>query len=113
MEQLVHQLADRCKKDGDSALQVDTGSSDAGLAQTFLLVNEDYPGDAGAFICAFFMNLFKLKAGECIYVPADGLHAWHRGDIIGALLLGAWGVLMWSQSAWPTQVGFARLHSRD
>lgn len=25
------------------------------------------------------MNLYRLKAGECVFVPANTIHAWHRG----------------------------------
>ncbi|VDB91497.1 unnamed protein product [Peniophora sp. CBMAI 1063] len=45
-------------------------------------VDEQYPGDVGVFAVPFFMNLFRLKKGEAIYVGADEVHAWFEGDII-------------------------------
>jgi len=80
MGDLVKKLAKRCKEEGDKA--IGGADVDKGLAEAFVMLNDDYEGDAGAFICAFFMNLYKLQPGECIYVPADGIHAWFRGDCI-------------------------------
>ena len=61
MSRLVASLVKKCKEQGDKAL----GQHDAGLAETFIMLNDDYEGDAAAFVCAFFMNLYKLKVGEC------------------------------------------------
>jgi len=81
---LVISLAKKCKAQGDAALGVngDEGKEDQGLAQVFGMLNDDYEGDLGAFVCTFFMNLYKLQPGEAISVEAAGIHAWFRGDCI-------------------------------
>ena len=48
-------------------------------------VDEQYPGDVGVFAVPFFMNLFRLKKGEAIYVGADEVHAWFDGGTRRAL----------------------------
>lgn len=79
MTALTSKLASRCKEQGDEAVGGISAPENKGLAETFVNLNDDYPGDCGAFVCAFFMNLYRLKAGECVYVPANTIHAWHRG----------------------------------
>ncbi|KAF2016988.1 mannose-6-phosphate isomerase [Aaosphaeria arxii CBS 175.79] len=38
--------------------------------------------DNGTVVALITMNYMKLKAGESIYIPADGIHAYLSGDII-------------------------------
>jgi mannose-6-phosphate isomerase len=38
--------------------------------------------DNGTLVALVTMNYLKLKAGESIYIPADGIHAYLSGDII-------------------------------
>ncbi|PSK40163.1 Mannose-6-phosphate isomerase [Elsinoe australis] len=38
--------------------------------------------DNGILVALITMNYLQLKPGECISVPADGIHAWLSGDII-------------------------------
>ncbi|EPQ29968.1 uncharacterized protein PFL1_02640 [Pseudozyma flocculosa PF-1] len=45
-------------------------------------LNGQFPGDVGCLIAPVFMNLAKLQPGECIFAPADTIHAWLSGDII-------------------------------
>jgi len=78
----VKSLASRCKESGAAVFQQVEGIDAENIAKAFPLLNEDYPGDVGAFVCALMMNYFNMKAGECIYVPAATIHAWFRGDII-------------------------------
>ncbi|CAD6890932.1 unnamed protein product [Tilletia controversa] len=55
------------------------------LRSLILELNEQYPGDSGVFAAPVFMNLASLEPGECIYAPADTIHAWLSGDIIEAM----------------------------
>ncbi|KAF4550248.1 Mannose-6-phosphate isomerase-like protein 1 [Elsinoe fawcettii] len=38
--------------------------------------------DNGILVTLITMNYLQLKPGDCISVPADGIHAWLSGDII-------------------------------
>jgi mannose-6-phosphate isomerase len=38
--------------------------------------------DPGTFVALITMNYLVLEAGQCIYIPADGIHAYLSGDII-------------------------------
>lgn len=38
--------------------------------------------DNGNLIAALLMNYMVLEPGEAVCVPADGIHAWFKGDII-------------------------------
>lgn len=38
--------------------------------------------DPGILVALITMNFLKLKAGDSIYIPADGIHAYLAGDII-------------------------------
>ncbi|KAF2228217.1 RmlC-like cupin domain-containing protein [Elsinoe ampelina] len=38
--------------------------------------------DNGILVTLITMNFLQLKPGECIQVPADGIHAWLSGNII-------------------------------
>ncbi|PNS16934.1 Mannose-6-phosphate isomerase [Sphaceloma murrayae] len=38
--------------------------------------------DNGILVTLITMNYLQLKPGECISVPADGIHAWLSGDIV-------------------------------
>ncbi|KZV69768.1 mannose-6-phosphate isomerase [Peniophora sp. CONT] len=73
-------------KEHVSALFKGTGASPPSEVSTLVRlakrVDEQYPGDVGVFAVPFFMNLFRLKKGEAIYVGADEVHAWFEGDII-------------------------------
>jgi mannose-6-phosphate isomerase len=45
--------------------------------------NDAYPhGDSGVVYAPVFMNYASLKPGECLYAPADTIHAWISGTII-------------------------------
>lgn len=72
-----------------SALFKGTGASPPHEVETFVRlakrVDEQYPGDVGVFAVPFFMNLFRLKKGEAIYVGADEVHAWFEGGMFISL----------------------------
>ncbi|KAK0546055.1 Mannose-6-phosphate isomerase [Tilletia horrida] len=55
------------------------------LKSLILELDEQYPGDSGVLVAPVFMNLAELKPGECIYAPADTIHAWLSGNIIEAM----------------------------
>jgi len=38
--------------------------------------------DPGTLVALVLMNYLKLKAGDGIYIPADGIHAYLSGDIV-------------------------------
>lgn len=40
------------------------------------------PADPGALVALTCMNFMVLEAGEAIYIPADGIHAYLSGDIV-------------------------------
>lgn len=46
------------------------------------LVEQYDNGDNGTLVALVTMNYLKLKEGESIYIPADGIHAYLSGDII-------------------------------
>ena len=54
----------------------------AEIARLVTKVDAQYPGDVGVLATVFFMNFFKLKRGEAIYIGADEIHAYLEGDII-------------------------------
>lgn len=46
-------------------------------------VCEQYsPTDNGTLLAVLCMNFFQLNAGDSVYVPADGIHAYLSGDIV-------------------------------
>lgn len=46
------------------------------------LVEQYDKADNGTLVALVTMNYLKLKAGDSIYIPADGIHAYLSGDII-------------------------------
>ncbi|KAJ1324202.1 mannose-6-phosphate isomerase [Microdochium nivale] len=40
------------------------------------------PTDAGTLVALLCMNFFTFDAGEAVYIPADGIHAYLSGDIV-------------------------------
>ncbi|KAI1767180.1 mannose-6-phosphate isomerase [Hypoxylon sp. FL1150] len=40
------------------------------------------PEDAGSLVALLCMNFLVFKAGDAIYIPADGIHAYLAGDIV-------------------------------
>jgi len=38
--------------------------------------------DAGSLVALLCMNFFTLSAGDSVYIPADGIHAYLSGDIV-------------------------------
>ena len=47
----------------------------------FLRLNEQYPGDVGAF-CAYILNYVILRPGEAIYMAANEPHAYLSGECV-------------------------------
>ncbi|KAK0534082.1 Mannose-6-phosphate isomerase [Tilletia horrida] len=62
-----------------------TGPEGEQLRSLIIELSEQYPGDSGVLAAPVFMNLAALEPGECIYAPADTIHAWLSGDIIEAM----------------------------
>ena len=46
------------------------------------LVQQYEKTDPGILVALLTMNYLRLKPGQCIYIPADGIHAYLAGDII-------------------------------
>ncbi|KAH7018165.1 RmlC-like cupin domain-containing protein [Microdochium trichocladiopsis] len=40
------------------------------------------PDDAGSLVALLCMNFFTFAAGDAVYIPADGIHAYLAGDIV-------------------------------
>ncbi|KAK1996075.1 mannose-6-phosphate isomerase [Colletotrichum falcatum] len=40
------------------------------------------PGDPGTLVALLCMNFLTLSAGDALYIPADGIHAYLSGDIV-------------------------------
>ncbi|KAI9900249.1 hypothetical protein N3K66_004511 [Trichothecium roseum] len=44
---------------------------------------EDFsPGDPGILVALLTMNYLVLRPGQCLYIPADGIHAYLSGHIV-------------------------------
>jgi mannose-6-phosphate isomerase len=46
------------------------------------LIEQYDEGDNGTIVALITMNYLQLNAGDSIYIPADGIHAYLSGDII-------------------------------
>ncbi|RWA06092.1 hypothetical protein EKO27_g9009 [Xylaria grammica] len=46
------------------------------------LQNQYGPEDAGSLVALLCMNYMVFSAGDAIYIPADGIHAYLAGDIV-------------------------------
>ncbi|KAF7557942.1 hypothetical protein G7Z17_g301 [Cylindrodendrum hubeiense] len=56
---------------------------DAHIPQLASRLARDFsPTDPGILVGLLTMNYVVLEPGECIYIPADGIHAYIAGDII-------------------------------
>ncbi|KAI1260356.1 RmlC-like cupin domain-containing protein [Xylariaceae sp. FL1019] len=80
------------KSDNETVKQVQTALAkvprqdlgDAGYILDLLprLQDQYGPEDAGSLVALLFMNYFVFEAGDAIYIPADGIHAYLSGDIV-------------------------------
>lgn len=62
----------------EAAAKKDTSSS---CGELLLRLHSQYPGDIGCF-AIYFLNLMKLKPGECMFLGANEPHAYLYGDCI-------------------------------
>ncbi|PCH42743.1 mannose-6-phosphate isomerase [Wolfiporia cocos MD-104 SS10] len=76
----VQALAERLKRSERSGVTDEQ-------ARLVIKAEGQYPGDVGALATTFFMNLFKLKRGEAVYIGADEAHAYLEGDIIECMAI--------------------------
>ena len=69
--------------DGLGSLGKDSFGDHPEIAELLPRLKEQY-GDAdnGTLVALVCMNFLKLDAGDAIYVPADGIHAYLSGDIV-------------------------------
>ncbi|KAK6855177.1 Phosphomannose isomerase type I [Apiospora arundinis] len=58
--------------------------ADAGYVVDMLprLQDQYGPEDAGSLVALLCMNFLVFEAGDAIYIPADGIHAYLSGDIV-------------------------------
>jgi mannose-6-phosphate isomerase len=64
-------------------LPKDSFGSDTYIPDLIPRLAEQYDeGDNGTIVALITMNYLRLKAGDSIYIPADGIHAYLSGDII-------------------------------
>ena len=70
--------------EGRSAEFADGGAgptSGARLSELVIDLNQQYPDDIGLFVL-FFLNFVELSAGQAMFLQADDIHAYIKGDII-------------------------------
>lgn len=66
-----------------SLSESDTGKDDTHVFELAPRLAEQYSdADPGLLVALITMNFLVLQAGEGIYIPADGIHAYLSGDII-------------------------------
>ncbi|KAJ0164711.1 Mannose-6-phosphate isomerase [Colletotrichum tanaceti] len=59
------------------------GDDDAYVADLLPRLQEQYgAGDPGTLVALLCMNFLTLGAGDALYIPADGIHAYLSGDIV-------------------------------
>ncbi|KAK1593841.1 phosphomannose isomerase type I [Colletotrichum navitas] len=59
------------------------GPNDAHVADLLPRLQAQYgPGDPGTLVALLCMNYLALAAGDALYIPADGIHAYLSGDIV-------------------------------
>jgi mannose-6-phosphate isomerase len=64
-------------------LPKDSFGKDSYIPEMIPRLSEQYDEtDNGTLVALITMNYLKLKAGDSIYIPADGIHAYLSGDII-------------------------------
>ncbi|TDZ48426.1 Mannose-6-phosphate isomerase [Colletotrichum trifolii] len=57
--------------------------ANAYVLQLLPRLQEQYgTGDPGTLVALLCMNFLVLEAGEALYIPADGIHAYLSGDIV-------------------------------
>lgn len=72
-------------KTNDALLQLpkDSFGQDTYIPDLIPRLSKQYDKcDNGTVVALITMNYLRLKAGESIYIPADGIHAYLSGDII-------------------------------
>ncbi|KAF2866091.1 RmlC-like cupin domain-containing protein [Massariosphaeria phaeospora] len=73
------------KKTNDALMQLprDSFGTDSYIPDMIPRLSEQYDKtDNGIVVALITMNYLQLKAGDSIYIPADGIHAYLSGDII-------------------------------
>lgn len=73
------------KKTNDALLQVpkEQFGKDSYIPELIPRLSQQYDKtDNGTVVALITMNYLKLKKGDSIYIPADGIHAYLSGDII-------------------------------
>ena len=73
------------KKTNDAllALKKEDFGKDSYIPELIPRLSEQYDKtDNGTLVALITMNYLQLKAGDSIYIPADGIHAYLSGDII-------------------------------
>jgi mannose-6-phosphate isomerase len=64
-------------------LSKDSFGKDSYIPDMIPRLSEQYDkADNGTLVALITMNYLQLKAGDSIYIPADGIHAYLSGDII-------------------------------
>ncbi|KAK2011543.1 phosphomannose isomerase type I [Colletotrichum eremochloae] len=59
------------------------GPKEAHVADLLPRLQAQYgPGDPGTLVALLCMNYLVLDAGDALYIPADGIHAYLSGDIV-------------------------------
>ncbi|MCJ1310511.1 Mannose-6-phosphate isomerase [Agyrium rufum] len=104
VEEAAEGLLRRCEtEEQEKVFPFVAGEKARELVSLFQRTNEMYPKDVGCFVAVFFMNYLCVEPGECLWVPADGIHAWLQGDIIECMAV----------SDNVTNVGFVPREERD
>ncbi|KAF9881523.1 hypothetical protein CkaCkLH20_00669 [Colletotrichum karsti] len=80
-------LADEATVEKASKAIADTPREELGsnayVLQLLPRLQEQYgKGDPGTLVALLCMNFLVLEAGEALYIPADGIHAYLSGDIV-------------------------------
>jgi mannose-6-phosphate isomerase len=76
-EELISRTEDKLAK-----LQREEFGSSGHVASLLPRLQKQYGKmDPGSLVALFTMNYIQLKPGECLYIPADGIHAYLSGDI--------------------------------
>ncbi|WYZ45018.1 hypothetical protein EsH8_VIII_000334 [Colletotrichum jinshuiense] len=80
-------LADEATVEKASKALGDTPREELGgnayVLQLLPRLQEQYgKGDPGTLVALLCMNFLVLEAGEALYIPADGIHAYLSGDIV-------------------------------
>ena len=85
VKQILSASEDTIKKTTDALVQIpkEKFGEDAYIPELIPRLVEQYDKcDPGIIVALITMNYFRLKPGESIYIPADGIHAYLSGDII-------------------------------